>query len=48
MKVAKVEVPALMQPIQRVVQQEPVQAVVKEQTEEEQIMAAIALSLKDV
>ena len=45
MKVAKVEVPALMQPV---VQAEPVKAVEKEQTEEEQIMAAIALSLKDV
>ena len=45
MKVAKVDVPALIQPV---VELQPVQAQQKEQSEEEQIMAAIALSLSDV
>jgi hypothetical protein len=44
MKVAKVEVPALLKPAEP----KPVEEKKQELSEEQQIMAAIALSLKDV
>lgn len=45
MKVAKVEVPALVQPVE---QAKPVEEKKPELSEEEQVMAAIAMSLQDV
>jgi len=45
MKVAKVEVPALMKPVE---QPKPVEEKKQEVSEEAQMMAAIALSLQDV